>query len=353
MTATKYLDFPYLYELLTETVPPRLLSPRLNRVFSLLSQVNRFFEPHYLELDAVPDSELGTGEFAPPTPSNSPLDYLSGIVPNLPEPPAISDSLIKNVFQRFQIDTAEAETTSTPIVVTDKQDYQPGETATITATGFDPGAVVKLQVQHLEAGADGEFGTADDVIVAPSDSGKGHYPWVVKDGSPRDRDGLKNGTIITEWYVNPDDSANETFQLTATDLKTGEAAEPHIFTDSVLDLTGVQSAGFVNGAYIVRSDLALADTGTNDSFLKLRAKPDEEGLNTDAAVHQPDVKSARSLQLSELQQVTIAGETFREVRLDLNEKNSASEITLQEFRLFLGNSALTQPKTRWSQRQLL
>ncbi|WP_446389400.1 SdrD B-like domain-containing protein [Coleofasciculus sp. B1-GNL1-01] len=338
MTATKYLDFPYLYELLTETVQPRLLSPGLNRVFYLLSQVKPFFERHYLELEAVTDSELGTVKFAPLTPSNSPLDDLSGIVPDIQEPLAVSDSLIKNVSQRFQIDTAEAETTSTPTVETDKQDYQPGETATITATGFDPGAVVKLQVQHLEAGADGEFGTADDLILASSNSGSGHEPWMVKDGSSRDRDGLKNGTIVTEWYVHPDDSANETFLLTATDLKTAEAAEPHIFTDSVLDLTGTQSAGFVNGSYIVRSDLA-SGSGTNDSFLKLRAKPDEEGFNTDAAVHQPDVKSARSLQLSELQQVTIAGETFREIRLDLNEKNSASEITLQEFRLFLGNSA--------------
>ncbi len=338
MTATKYLDFLSLYELLTETVSPRLLSPGLNRVFSLLSQVKPFFEPRHLELDAVPDNELGTGEFALSTPSNSPLDYLSGIVPDIQEPLAVFDSLIKNVFQRFQIDAAEAETTSTPIVVTDKQDYQPGETATITATGFDPGAVVKLQVQHLEAGADGEFGTADDLILASSNSGSGHEPWMVKDGSPKDLDGLKNGEIVTEWYVNPDDSANATFQLTATDLKTGEAAEPHIFTDSVLDLTQNQSAGFVNGAYIVRSDLA-SGAGTNDSFLKLRAKPDEEGFNTDAAVSQPDVKSARSLQLSELPQVTIGGETFREIRLDLNEKTSASEITLQEFRLFLGDSA--------------
>lgn len=337
MTATKYLDFPYLYELLTETVPPRLLSPGLNRVFSLLSQVKPFFEPRYLELDAVPDSDFGTGKPALLTPLNSRLDYLSRIITDLREPLAVSGSLIKNVSQLFQIDVAEAETTSTPTVETDKQDYQPGETAMITATGFAPGAVVKLQVQHLEAGADGEFGTSDDVIVAPSDSGKGHHPWVIKDGSPRDLDGEKNGTIITEWYVNPDDSANATFQLTATDLKTGEAAEPHIFTDSVLDLTGTQSAGFVNGAYIVRADLA-SGSGTNSSFLRLKATPVEQGYNTGAAVNQPDVNSKRSLQLSELQQVTIGGDIFREVRLDLNEKNSASEITLKEFRLFLGNS---------------
>jgi len=58
MTATKYLDFLSLYELLTETVSPRLLSPGLNRVFSLLSQVKPFFEPRHLELDAVPDNEI-------------------------------------------------------------------------------------------------------------------------------------------------------------------------------------------------------------------------------------------------------------------------------------------------------
>ncbi|MEQ8998368.1 MAG: hypothetical protein RID53_17870 [Coleofasciculus sp. B1-GNL1-01] len=141
---------------------------------------------------------------------------------------------------------------------------------------------------------------------------------------------------LSFWLAHPDHSASATFLLTATNLQTGTEATPHIFTDSVLDLTANQS-GFVNGAYIVRADLA-SGSGTNDSFLKLKATPEEEGYNTDAAVSQPDVTSARSLQLSELPQVTKAGETFREIRLDLNERNRASEIVLEEFRLFLGDS---------------
>ncbi|MEQ8963476.1 MAG: SdrD B-like domain-containing protein, partial [Coleofasciculus sp. C2-GNP5-27] len=117
------------------------------------------------------------------------------------------------------------------------------------------------------------------------------------------------------------------------------ATAAHSLTDSVLDLSQLKgkNSGFVNSAYILRADLA-SGSGTNSSFLRLKATPEEEGYNTDATVSQPDVNFARSLQLSELQQVTIAGETFREIRLDLNERNRASEIVLQELRLFLGNS---------------
>lgn len=37
------------------------------------------------------------------------------------------------------------------------------------------------------------------------------------DGGEGDLDGIANGVIVTEWYVDPDDSLNETFLLTASD----------------------------------------------------------------------------------------------------------------------------------------
>ena len=53
-----------------------------------------------------------------------------------------------------------------PAVTTDKDDYAPGETATITATGFRPGATLTFEVDHVDgAGEDGIFGTADDSIA--------------------------------------------------------------------------------------------------------------------------------------------------------------------------------------------
>lgn len=62
-------------------------------------------------------------------------------------------------------------------------------------------------------GPDGLWGTGDDVLG--DNSGSGHEPWYVTDGSAQDLDGLVNGIIKTTWFVNPDDSFLEKFLLTA------------------------------------------------------------------------------------------------------------------------------------------
>ncbi|NCW77652.1 MAG: hypothetical protein EBV64_06750, partial [Oxalobacteraceae bacterium] len=99
-------------------------------------------------------------------------------------------------------------------VSTDAQDYAPGSWVEITATGFDPGSTVNFQVQHAgDPGADGIWGTLDDVIVDLG--GEGHEAWSIVDGSELDLDGTANGAVVTSWYVNPDDSLNWYFLLTA------------------------------------------------------------------------------------------------------------------------------------------
>ena len=55
-------------------------------------------------------------------------------------------------------------------------------------------------------------------------------PWTVVDGSADDLDGLVNGNIHTTWYVDPDDSAGSSFELTASGLTSGEFAHA-FFTD--------------------------------------------------------------------------------------------------------------------------
>jgi uncharacterized repeat protein (TIGR01451 family) len=110
-------------------------------------------------------------------------------------------------------------------VVTDKEDYGPGETAFITAQGFEPGEIVRFQVLHIDA--------------VPN-TGNGHEPWEVADGSENDMDGLVNGLIETSWYVDPDDSFNSTFELTAFGL-TSELLATHIFTDDTPIPTGVDA----------------------------------------------------------------------------------------------------------------
>ncbi len=103
-----------------------------------------------------------------------------------------------------------------PTVITNLDDYPPGATAIITGQNFEPGETIELQVLHT-----------DDI----PNTGGGHDPWLVTDGGAGDLDGLVDGNFETTWYVNPDDSANSAFKLTATGLSSGETAI-HYFTDS-------------------------------------------------------------------------------------------------------------------------
>ena len=108
-------------------------------------------------------------------------------------------------------------------VTTDLLDYAPGSTAVIVGTGFDTGETVELHVLHND-------GTPN--------TGGGHEPWQVTDGSLSDLDGLLDGNIETTWYVNPDDSLNSSFDLTAAGLDSGLVATT-AFTDSGLLVTNV------------------------------------------------------------------------------------------------------------------
>jgi hypothetical protein len=91
-------------------------------------------------------------------------------------------------------------------VRTDKFDYQPGETAVITGTGYTPGENVVLEVDHANGLADGE----------------GHLPFTaLADGS---------GNIQSQWFVNPDDSLHAIFILTAVGEVSGRKATT-VFTD--------------------------------------------------------------------------------------------------------------------------
>ena len=109
-------------------------------------------------------------------------------------------------------------------MATDQTDYLPGDTAQICASGFNSGDQIQFQVLHTD-------GTPN--------TGAGHDPWTVIDGSADDGDGIVDGNASTAWYVNPDDSAGSSFELTATDLNTGEVATAD-FTDALPNI-GVAS----------------------------------------------------------------------------------------------------------------
>ncbi|ELS01824.1 hypothetical protein Xen7305DRAFT_00015300 [Xenococcus sp. PCC 7305] len=110
-------------------------------------------------------------------------------------------------------------------VTTDKGDYSPGETAFIVGSGFALGETVQLQVLHT----DGRDNTRPE-----------HQPWQITDGISSfddagnlvgDLDGIVDGNIETSWFVDPFDSLNSQFELTALGLDSGAIATTN-FTDS-------------------------------------------------------------------------------------------------------------------------
>ena len=155
------------------------------------------------------------------------------------------DPLAPELVEELSEDLSEDLST----VTTDKQDYSPASTATITGENFQPGETVELQVLHND-------GTPN--------TGGGHEPWQVTDGSTGDLDGAVNGTIITTWFVNPDDSLNSSFDLTAIGLTSGKLAT-HYFTDSDPAIQFFYVPGEEDDILSALSSLtpnALADIGT-------------------------------------------------------------------------------------------
>jgi hypothetical protein len=108
-------------------------------------------------------------------------------------------------------------------VITDKLDYAPGETATITASGFEVGSTIEFAIQD-DPNAPGDDGEADV-----------YQPFSIKDGVTiydangkaigGDLDGVADGQVVTTWLVPTDnngsgsgipDALNATLNLAAT-----------------------------------------------------------------------------------------------------------------------------------------
>jgi len=103
-----------------------------------------------------------------------------------------------------------------PSVSTDKLDYSPGETANVIGSGFHANETVTLLVSH-ETGS--------------TETGGGHEAWSVTTDA--------QGNFSSTWHVDPDDSADSLFKLTA-DCSDGSHAES-LFTDSVAVTTIVRN----------------------------------------------------------------------------------------------------------------
>ncbi|MQM32394.1 MAG: hypothetical protein CRU78_18655, partial [Candidatus Accumulibacter phosphatis] len=142
-------------------------------------------------------------------------------------------------------------------VKTDKKDYAPGQTVSITADGF--WANTNIQFQVVNMGLDGLLGTMDDLV----------YPsWTVPNNTGTVSPFATSGTVAsvkTTWLV-PDSALNSTLSLTAqavtagTDGKLGTADD--LLVGEVAQVTFTDSANppVVQTFYVpeTESELLLA-----------------------------------------------------------------------------------------------
>lgn len=108
---------------------------------------------------------------------------------------------------------------------------------------------------------------------------------------------------------------------------------------TLIDITDPGDTATINGAMFETSNPNTgAGSGNIDSFLRTQNTPSERGFNTDGALTLDQVSGpfTRSLQLGELTVVTVGGNEYFELRLDINEPGGdKSLITLQELELWV------------------
>ena len=236
------------------------------------------------------------------------------------------------------------------LVTTNKSDYQPGDTALFTASGLGTGDTVSFTVAHLQAGGDGIYGTADDILSYDL-TGTG-LVFTITDGGAGDLDGIANGSVSTAWTVNPD-ALGATFQLSALDAQTGATATT-TFTDSNPHLpVNAVPATLGNGLVFLTGDTNTSTgTGIFPSFVQLQGHngdtdnnpATEQGFNSNADPVQdtgssPDhnhalLFSAVPLVVGDGNNGTVLGTQYREFRLDLNESSNSNTINLDQLKLY-------------------
>ncbi|HEY1378620.1 MAG TPA: SdrD B-like domain-containing protein [Gemmataceae bacterium] len=112
---------------------------------------------------------------------------------------------------------------------------------------------------------------------------------------------------------------------------------------TVLDLTAHGSSGTINGAIFQQSDAQPTGSGVIHSFVRLQTNAaTEQGYNTDGRPLQFDENKSpvftRSLQVGDVPLVSVGGVLYREFLLDVNQKASAPLISLDQLRVYVGDT---------------
>lgn len=92
----------------------------------------------------------------------------------------------------------------------------------------------------------------------------------------------------------------------------------------MLDLTTAGSSGVINGATFIQGTIGPTGTGVYEPFLRLQHNGTEEGFNTSVR-GVLDNKAGiwtRDLLAETIPTITVGGKQYREIRLDINERNN-------------------------------
>ncbi|QEL14122.1 SdrD B-like domain-containing protein [Limnoglobus roseus] len=123
-----------------------------------------------------------------------------------------------------------------------------------------------------------------------------------------------------------------------------EELTDRIVPAAVLDLTAKGAEAMAAGAIVRQVDAQPTGTGYIRSFVRVQGAASsggsEQGYNTTARPLQFDENSSpqftRGLLLSQVPRVVEGGVAYREFLLDINQKSSASKLSLDEVRVFVG-----------------
>jgi hypothetical protein len=111
---------------------------------------------------------------------------------------------------------------------------------------------------------------------------------------------------------------------------------------TIVDLTGSNDSGTINGAQFVFTDQQPTDTGVIDPFLRVENTPTEQGYNTSGGTPFDDKAGpwTHNLTVADLQstEVTLNGTTYFKLLLDVNEPGGKkSLISLDQLQLYTSN----------------
>ena len=131
-----------------------------------------------------------------------------------------------------------------------------------------------------------------------------------------------------------------------------ESLDDRLVPATLYDLTAAgASATLPSGAIVQQTDAQPTGTGVIQSFVRVQGAANgggsEQGYNTDARPLQFNENKSpvftRSLQVGDVPVITVGGVAYREFLLDVNQKASASKISLDEVRVYTcGQPKLTE-----------